>query len=99
MRLPSKKDFVGEWIIGEYTWSVSFVKSIEYGPRNKHLVGITDYYNKSIQLKTKEPKLDTYSTFIHELIHAIDDEYEINLDHDQVYKLEEAMMKFMLANF
>lgn len=99
MKLPRKKDLAGEWIIGDAVWSVAFTKVIKYGKDNKGIVGLTDYSNNSIQIKTNQSKVETLSTFVHEILHAMDEEHKLKLTHEQIYGLEEAIMNFLASNF
>ena len=99
MKLPNKKDLAKGWLINDSIWKVLFVKSIKYGNKNKGIVGITDFSSQEIHIKTNQSKTETLSTFIHEILHAMDEEYDMKLTHKQIYQLEEAIMDFMASNF
>jgi len=54
--------------------------------------------SKQLALQTGRPKDETISTFIHEVLHAADIEYKLNLSHKQVYGLEKAVFNILKLN-
>jgi len=67
--------------------TIKYVKKIR--PK---LVGHYNGVKKLIRIATTQSKKDQHFTLLHELIHAIDDEHDIQLTEDQVLKLEEGLM-------
>lgn len=54
---------------------------------------------RQILLKNGKSPTETFKTFIHETLHAIDFETkDLKLTHKQVYKLEEAIYKVLKLN-
>jgi len=53
---------------------------------------------KQIIFKSGQSKTSLEKTVIHEVMHAINWENEIELTHGQIYKLEEALHKFLKLN-
>lgn len=53
---------------------------------------------KQIILNTKQSPKEIRLTYIHELLHALSFEYEINITESQVQKLENAIYKLLLLN-
>jgi hypothetical protein len=43
--------------------------------------------------------METYRTLIHELLHAIEFEYDLHFPHHLIYKLEEPLLAAVVANF
>jgi hypothetical protein len=82
-------------------WDIQFVRKI---PSNDtHDVGLCDPSNNTIYIKLKQSPRDTFLTFIHEVIHAMEVEWDFNLPHTQkddvVDKLERAIGEFLENNF
>jgi len=61
-------------------------------------VGETRLDKKQIVLKDKQTPKESVHTYIHELLHAISDEYEVNLTENQVIALERAIYYVLKSN-
>lgn len=55
------------------------------------VLGETRFNPDQIAIKTNEPIRETVKTYLHELLHAIDDEYGVGLTEAQVIKLEASL--------
>ncbi len=71
---------------------------IIYTSRIKHC-GDTNWELKRIRIKKGMTPRETLSTLIHELLHVAEFEHGVKLKHKTVYKLERAIMSFLLDNF
>ncbi len=88
--------------VGDRNYRVNFVKSIRKCklPVGKGAtVGLHDPNRIEILIKAGMSEDDTLKTLLHELVHAIEYEYEIKISHSGVYKFEEALFDFICANF
>ncbi len=81
--------------IGDRTYRVRFVGLIENDPDN---LGVFDPNSIEIKIQRGLSPDETLKTFLHELFHAFEYEYEIKLRHKDVYALEEATFDFLSAN-
>lgn len=97
MKLPSEKDYPKEIKIGTETYTVEFVSKIK--GESKDTVGLCEDDPKRITIKRGQTKKEIFSTFIHEVLHSIENEYKIDLVHKDVYKLEKALVDFFRKNF
>jgi hypothetical protein len=61
-------------------------------------MGLCDDKTKHIYIKNGLSQTDLMKTLIHETIHCWEFEYKIKLSHENVYKLEEAIFKFLTLN-
>ena len=87
--------------IGDRTYRIRFVKSIRGCKKaigEGATVGLYDPFRIEILIKTGMSKDDTLKTLFHEVIHAMEYEYDIKLAHSGVYKFEEALFDFIAAN-
>lgn len=87
--------------IGDRTYRIRFVKSIrrcnlEVG--KGATIGLHDPARIEILIKAGLSHDDTLKTLLHELVHAMEYEYEIKISHSGVYKFEEALFDFICAN-
>lgn len=58
---------------------------------DKNVLGETRFDRKQIVLKDDQPQKEKVHTYLHELLHAISEEYEVNLTESQVQALEKAI--------
>jgi hypothetical protein len=77
-------------------YTVSLVKAASAEPSDR---GTCDNKDRIILLRNSMTEKETYETFWHETLHALDYEYELKLTHPQVYALEKALAEFISANF
>lgn len=81
--------------IGSRTYRIRFVRSIRKCPNT---LGLFDPNRLEILILKEQSKDETLKTILHELVHAIEYEYEIKIAHSGVYKFEEALFDFICAN-
>lgn len=98
MKLPKKRDYPKEVLVRGNTWSVKFVRKFSYCEDDEHILGECDPSEKIIRIRQGISPLQTWTTFIHELLHAFEEEYEFEVDHDHIEKFEVAIVEFMLSN-
>lgn len=55
--------------------------------------------DKFILIHSGLSEKDAFSTLIHELLHAIDEEYGVRIPHKLIYQLEGALAETISANF
>lgn len=96
MRLPGRQAYPKTIIIKGKEWKIEFVKKIGKVASD---VGECDASVKVIRIKIGQSKKETFLTFIHELLHAIEDAYRFDLKHKHVYLLERAIGDVLLKNF
>lgn len=94
MKIP--KRLKKEWHVGQETYSLKYVPSV-LGEKNT--LGLCDPNEKELQIKVGQTRSQLLRTFIHEIIHAIEDEYDFELDHAHVDKLERGIADFLMMNF
>jgi len=58
---------------------------------DKDVLGETRFDRKQIVLKDDQPHKEKVHTYLHELLHAVSEEYEVNLTETQVRALEKAI--------
>lgn len=88
--------------IGDRDYRLRFVKSIrgcKKGDEKGSTLGLFDPNRREILVKVGLSQDETLKTILHEVVHAIEEEYDVNLPHKHVYRLEEALFDFMCANF
>ena len=90
MRIPR------EVKVGDAVYRVRFVRQI---PRGPEYIGYCCAESQTIYIKTKLSKADRLSTYVHELLHALDFEHEkLNLPHAVIYRLERPLAQFLRDN-
>jgi hypothetical protein len=87
--------------IGDRVYKIKFVKSIRGCKRpvgKGATIGICDPARIEILIKKGLSIDETLKTFIHEVLHAFEYEYDIKIAHIGVDKFEEAIFDFIWAN-
>lgn len=62
------------------------------------LCGLTDFTNKLITIQMDMPAKLTIETYLHEVTHAMSEEYELGLTENQVLKIEHALPYVLKKN-
>lgn len=88
--------------IGDRYYRIRFVKSIR-GCKKSVLskgtnVGLCDEARAEILIRAELTTDEKLATLIHELIHAMEFEYQIKIPHEAVYQYEKAVFDFLCAN-
>ena len=91
-----KTSYAKEWLVGGNPWRLKFVRLID---GDENTVGLCCPDTKEILLKQKQDYMQTFKTFIHEVVHAVEFEGEFELDHEHVEKMEEGLATFLVNNF
>ena len=58
---------------------------------DKDVLGETRFDRKQIAIKDEQPPKEKVHTYLHELLHAISEEYDVGLTENQVRSLEKAI--------
>ena len=80
-RIPSKV------LIGNTIYEVLFIDEF----KSPSILGETRLEDKQIVLKNGQTPKELVKTYIHECLHAVSEEFDVNLTEQQVLKLEEAL--------
>lgn len=87
------RSYANCWDIGDQCYELKFVQRL---PDND--LGLCDPSRNSCYIKLGQTKKETFKTFIHEMIHAIEDVYDFDLPHDFVEVLEVGVSDFIIDN-
>lgn len=96
MKLPTKNKYPTTLKIKDAEWRIAFVDRIE---KSKDTLGLMDPSNNLIYIQNGLSKEEMFKTFIHEVTHAFEVEYNIKISHKAVYQLEGAIFNFLKDNF
>lgn len=90
--LPEQKNYPKKVFVTNEYYRIQFCKRMKD-------FGLTDPVKLVIKIKAGMSKRETFCTFIHELIHAIEFSHNIKIKHKTVYKLERALFELLVDNF
>ncbi len=94
------KDFPRVLVIGDSIWKVRLVNVIkEPGHGRGQIFGLTCPDLKLIKIVKSLPDREFARTYVHEVCHAIEEEYDIEIPHWLIYALEEPILDFIIENF
>lgn len=99
MKYPKQSDYNKDWVIGDNLWRVKFVRHIPHDVAGRICLGMTEPSEQIIYLKLGQGARGRFHTFLHEILHVIEDEYGLVIAHDLIYKLEEPLSRFVIDNF
>lgn len=92
------RDLPRKFLVRDQEYQVKFVRRFPAKAGTAPLDGYCDPEEQILFVRQGLSPKDRLSTLIHELLHAVDDEWGIGLDHAMVYKLEEALTHLFLCN-
>lgn len=81
--------------IGREVWEIRWVAKF----KDRHQVGESDPEKRIIKIRKGMTTKETWATLIHEVLHAVDAEYDIKLKHKKIYALDRAFSEFIVDNF
>jgi hypothetical protein len=90
-----RSDYPKEVHVGDATYAVQFCRKMPA----KNDLGETDPSTQTIKIKVGQGKEETSKTFIHELIHAVELEHDLEIPHKLVYALEAPLFQLLRDNF
>ena len=100
MKPPRIRDYPRTWLIHHCIWHLKFKRSVdENHEKNKDTLGLCDPSSQTLYIRLNQVPRETLETFIHEVLHAFEEEYEVQLGHRVINKLEKAIADFILNNF
>ena len=101
MRLPNVRDYSKTYIVKDELWELRFTRRIRdrKRPDDAKTLGLCDPSEKIIQIRLSQSKYETLRTFVHEFIHAAEEEYDFHLTEKEVEKLACAIVHFLITNF
>ena len=89
---PAKKYWPQDLEIGENIWEIKFKKKIVEG--GVECSGLCDPGDRIIYIKYPQSPEELFSTLVHEVLHAIEFEYEANIGEYKVRKFETGLIQF-----
>lgn len=95
MKLLGKRQYPKSLVIKGEEWRIAWVDRIE----GKGTLGMCDPSNRIIYIRNKQSKEETFKTFLHECLHALEMEHDISIPHASIYKLEQAIFALLTENF
>ena len=103
MKLPKKRAYPREMVINGEPWELRFKRVVEKTTSGKPLdtAGLCDPSERVITIQSGLSIEETFDIWVHELLHAFEDEYGIKLSSkrhrsgDRVYKLTSAIVEFI----
>lgn len=79
-------------------YAVRVVATIPDDPKGR-LVGLCCAETETIYLAKNQSDRDLLKTLIHEILHAVEFEWDIDIRHKQIYALEEPLYRLIADNF
>lgn len=89
------RDYPRQIVIGDSIWEVKFVRDIDNG----RTAGNCDPNEQVISIRMGQCETERLKTFIHELFHAWEEEYGLEIPHKLIYRLEEPIVDFIQDNY
>ena len=83
-------------VVREVPWRVRFCRKVPDGP---DLLGLCDPASQTIYIKLKQKPKDTFMTFVHEVLHIFENEYDFDIPHKIIEQLEKPIAEFMAENW
>jgi hypothetical protein len=98
--LRRQKDFPRELLVGEETWRVRFVRHIpDYETKTMRTHGLCDPSTQTLFILQGLDPAERQRVFFHEVVHALEDEYDFVIPHDLVEALDTPLARFIVDNY
>lgn len=94
---PRTSEYPKEIFVKDMVWRVRFCRTVPDDPQEKDL-GMCDPESRTIFIRYKQKPRETFMTFVHELLHAFEFEYNIEISHEIIYELEECIADLVTQN-
>lgn len=94
MKAPAMRVYQKDLLINDEWWEIQFKKKMPKG-----VVGLCHSDTRVIEIKLGQTRTETLSTMVHEVLHAMEAEYDIKVPHKAIYGFERAITKFLMDNF
>lgn len=95
MRIPKKSQYPTKIKVNKAIYTVVFVDNIEGGLST---LGLCDPNTKVIFIRNKLKPKDTLKVFIHEVLHALEFEFELKIEHNLIYNLMDPLFLLFYDN-
>lgn len=94
MLVPNVDGYPKTLRVGNVTYKVVFKVRID----SSDPLGMCDSGKRKIYIKKGLSLVSTFSTLIHEVLHALEFEYNIEIKHKSVHLYEQAILDFLMSN-
>lgn len=95
MNLPSISDYHGmQFQVGSEVYKVRVMRKVD----DEQTAGACDDKKKVIYLAAWQGSINGFSTLIHELLHAIEREYDAKIPHHKLHRIEAGIFDFLMQN-
>ena len=91
-----QSDYPKELWIGDALWRVKFVRKLQDG--RGILDGLCDPSETTIYLRMGHDRAERFKTLVHEILHAIEYEWKLELPHQIIYGMEEPIYRILVDN-
>lgn len=105
MSFPGIRDYPKFINIRGESWEIRFFKNKidnwEDGEDEDEIdgtLGLCHFEDKIIYIKLGQDRENTFKTFVHEVLHAVEDEYCLQIPHRIIYKFEEVVSDLLKEN-
>lgn len=97
---PRQKDYPKEIVVGDSIYRVRFVRKICEAKEgsDSETLGLCCPGDKEILIKQGLDPMERLSTLIHEILHCLEFEYEIEIPHKLIYQLERPITQLLMDN-
>ena len=85
-------------VFGSHIWDIKFTNSLKRRLGASDFHGWCDEENSTIWILKGLSPLETFITFLHEVMHCWESEGDFEIDHDSIFKIEKWMARFLIDN-
>lgn len=97
MKLPTVRQYPKTVKVADEIYKIKFVRKVP--GQDENTMGLCDPETRVISIKLGQSVTETFNTFIHEVLHAFEYEYDLEVPHKLIYAFERALSDFLLTNF
>ena len=95
--LLRQRDFPRTVWVKDEPWEIRFVRRLA-NDEGQQVAGLADPLDKTIYIRLGQTPIERLRTFVHEVMHAFEEEYGFSIPHSIVEALEDPIIFFILEN-
>lgn len=97
--LMRQRDFPKQIVVKDSIWEIRFVRKIHFGSAGTYTsYGLCDPGDKVVYIQMRQSPKERLVTFVHEVLHVFEEEYNIQLGHGIINKLQYPLAEFIVEN-
>lgn len=93
------KDYPREILVGDSIWAIRFMRRLAADDGKMITWGLCDPAEQTIYIRLGQSPKERLKTLLHEILHAIEEEYQLDIPHQLIHRLEDPLARLLIDNY